>query len=271
MKLTDFNELWQEVDKIRKVSAEKIEIGNFTGKGIDTDLSDVYATVEGELIAVLKDGSIRKTIVYICDISNYQEEWRLPRFHVFNCTTLERMKKNDRKYRFRKASRADGQFWTIKVTGGEYTPRVFCGHCVNEYNFIYSSKVTADNFNLKNYIEKPIQHLEPNITDEMDMTTIPSSYTHDWENISKERKEYFKWRCQNQKNCFYNKISHHDLSTSKKYLHTHHINADKSNNHHENLKVLCIECHAKQFLHGHIKQTPQYKDFLQLKKDYARK
>jgi 5-methylcytosine-specific restriction endonuclease McrA len=41
------------------------------------------------------------------------------------------------------------------------------------------------------------------------------------------------------------------------YLHTHHINADITNDKHENLKVLCIECHAKEFKHGHIKQTSQ--------------
>ncbi len=260
MKLTDFSELWLAVNKIKIDVIAKTEIRLFENEGLDTDLSDIYATSEGELFTVLKDGSIRKSIVHICDISRYKEEWNLPKFHIFECNTLESMRRNNRGHRYKKASKNDGQFWMIKATGGEYDSLILCGYCKNQYNDIYSESVTVNNFDIANYMQKPIQHLRSGITKELDMTTIPSSYADNWPSISKERKQYYKWICQE---CFY------DLSDLKKYLHTHHINADITNNKHENLKVLCIECHAKEFKHEHIKKKLEYKQFLQLKENYA--
>ncbi|MCK5697752.1 MAG: hypothetical protein KAI02_06295, partial [Gammaproteobacteria bacterium] len=31
---------------------------------------------------------------------------------------------------------------------------------------------------------------------------------------------------------------------NRKFIHTHHINGDKNNNHADHLQVLCIKCHA---------------------------
>lgn len=260
MKLTDFSELWQAVNKIKIDVIAKTEIRLFENEGIYTDLSDVHTTSEGELFTVLKDGSIRKMIVHICDVSRYKEEWNLPKFHIFECNTLENMRKENRSYRYKKASRTDGQFWMIKETGEGYDYLTLCGYCKNQYNEIYSENVTVDNFDITDYIQKPIQHLEPYITNALDMTTIPSGYADNWSDISKERKKYYKWICQK---CFY------DLKSCKKYLHTHHVNADISNNGYENLKVLCIKCHAEEFQHGHIKNIPEYREFLKLKENYA--
>lgn len=260
MKITNFSELWRAVNKIKIDIAAKTEILLFENEGLDTDLSDVYTASEGELFTVLKDGSIRKSIVHICDVSRYKEEWDLPKFHIFECNTLEGMRINNRGHRYKKASRYDGQFWMIKATGREYDSLILCGNCKKQYDDTYSENATVDDFDIAGYIQKPIQHLEPYITIKIDMTTIPSDYADNWLDISEERKQYYKWICQE---CFY------DLNSCKKYLHTHHINADISNNGYENLKVLCIECHAKQFQHGHIKNIPEYHEFLKLKENYA--
>jgi 5-methylcytosine-specific restriction endonuclease McrA len=254
MKITDFSELWRAVNKI------KIDIIAKTEIKLDTDLSDVYPSKEGELYTVLKDGTIRKTIVHICYIKPYQGEYKLPKFHIFECNTLENMRKNNRGHRYKKASRTDGQFWMIKATVGEYDSLALCHYCKNQYNNIYSDNVSVNTFNIKSYLDTPIQHIQPYITNELDMTTIPSSYADNWSDISKERKQYYKWVCQE---CFC------DLNDYKKYLHTHHVNADTNNNEYENLKVLCIECHAKEFQHGHIRQSPEYHKFLQLKENCA--
>ena len=254
MKITDFSELWRAVNKIKIDIIARAEIKLFESEGLDTDLKDVYTSYEGELYTVLKDGTIRKAIVHICDISRYKEEWALPKFHIFECNTLKSMRKNYRGHRYKKASRGDGQFWMIKATGVEYDSLTLCHYCKNEYNDIYSDNVSVNSFSIKSYLDAPIQHIQPYITNELDMATIPSSYADNWSDISKKRKEYYKWICQE---CFY------DLNNFKKYLHTHHINADISNNKHENLIVLCIVCHAEQFQHGHIKQSPEYNEFLQ--------
>jgi protein-arginine kinase activator protein McsA len=259
MKITNFSELWRAVNKIKIDVIAKTEIELFDVVGLNTDLNDVYPSQKGELFTVLKDGSIRKTIVHICDISNYKKEWALPKFHIFECETLTTMRNANRGHRYKKASRSDGQFWMIRSLSGKYEYLNICNYCLTQHNAIYDNQ-TMENFNIKSYLDAPIQHILPYITNKLDMTTIPSSYTDNWSSISKERKQYYKWRCQK---CFY------DLSDCKKYLHTHHKNADIVNNKHENLTVLCIECHAKEFQHGHIKTNPDYNNFLQIKEKYA--
>jgi hypothetical protein len=47
----------------------------------------------------------------------------------------------------------------------------------------------------KTFQDAPIQHVQPYITNKLDMTTIPSSYADNWWDISKERKQYYKWKC----------------------------------------------------------------------------
>jgi hypothetical protein len=64
-------------DERRKEQSFVTVIEICVGSCYGTYLADVYTSSEGELFTVLKDGSIRKTIVHICDISNYKTEWNL--------------------------------------------------------------------------------------------------------------------------------------------------------------------------------------------------
>lgn len=50
------------------------QIEEFENEGLDTDLSDVFPTDKGELVTVLRDGSIGKAVIHIVDISHW---WRL--------------------------------------------------------------------------------------------------------------------------------------------------------------------------------------------------
>jgi uncharacterized protein len=54
-----------------------------------------------------------------------------------------------------------------------------------------------------------------------------------------------------------------DLSapTVQRFLHAHHIDADKSDSHPLNIKLLCIRCHALQFQHAHVRENPDYSVF----------
>ena len=77
-------------------------------------------------------------------------------------------------------------------------------------------------------------------------------YSIDWDEISQKYREQQNYTCEN---CQIN------LSHSKKYLHVHHINEVKSDNDFNNLKVLCIKCHAEQPNHEHLKKELDYKQF----------
>ena len=261
MKITDFQTLWQAVSRMQIDTIARTEIEQLEGEGIDTDLKKgIFSSQHGELYTVLKDGTIRKLIVYICDISNHKIEWGLPKFHIIQCRTLEEMRLISRSHRYKKASRTDGKFWIIKNGTEKHEKLDLCKNCLNCYNRIYGHNAQVETFDIQKYIETPIQHSRPYITDELDMATIPKSYAENWRTISNERKKYNNWICQE---CSY------DCSQAKKYLHTHHIDADLANNKCENLRVLCIECHANQFMHEHIKDKQEYKEFLKLKGNYA--
>lgn len=259
MKITNFDELWRAVNTIKIDQVAKTEINLFENEGLDTDLSDVLFSEKGELFTILKDGTIRKTIVHICDVKEWKGKYTLPKFHIFECTTLESMRKNNRGHRYKKASRFDGNFWVIRGTDKSYAKLNICNRdCLGQYNSSYNKDATVQNFNIKAYMKEPIKHPQPYITIANDMATIPKTYALNWDKISTERKEYYHWVCQE---CFID-LSSHRL---RKYLHTHHEDANITNNTHENLKVLCIECHAQQYKHEHIKKTQEYRDFIKLK------
>ena len=47
----------------------------------------------------------------------------------------------------------------------------------------------------------------------------------------------------------------------QRYLHVHHINGLKYENNDENLKAVCVHCHALEPSHGHVTAMRQYREF----------
>lgn len=266
MQLTKFQELWQVVSLYDLDKITQTTVKEFAEKGLKTDLSDVFQADNNELITVLADGTIRKTIVYISEMKSWQVEKynNYPKFHIFNCKTLIDMRLNDRSYRYRKTSRMDGVF--LMIISGKYDSHdtkfielEICGHCLNQYNALYNTKYTKQNFDINKYIRA---HTNQYISDlnctefDDDLETVPIHYAQNWQQISKELKHLNNYICQK---CGI------DLKNAKQYLHTHHIDSNPSNNIVSNLKVLCIGCHAEEFNHSHIKTNPRYTAFLEYK------
>jgi hypothetical protein len=87
-----------------------------------------------------------------------------------------------------------------------------------------------------------------------------NEYPKDWDRISRNVRERAQWKCQ-EIGCG------DDLSALylRGFLEVHHRNGDRSDNAPRNLMALCIECHAKQPWHVHVKSTPRYLEFQRLK------
>ena len=261
IQLTQFEKLKEAIQKygvldFSKQIEIKEEIKRFEeGEGLDIDLSDVFSTDNKELFTILKDGSIRKTIIHIVDISSRRDNWGYPKFHIYFCGTIEEMQNKGRKHRYRVSGRKDGQFYLIKKYKEGYETLDICSHCLKLYNNQFTSDKRKQNFSVKEYIEQPTIHSE--FSDiELDLCSVPNSYVKEWPKISKYMKKRSEYICSS---------CGRDFSKFKSFLHTHHIDANKRNNTRENLKVLCIECHSKEYNHGHIKQTPRYKEYLKVK------
>lgn len=263
MCLTKFKTLNEAITRYGVVdflkSEIKKQIKKFKSQGIEVELSEVFHTNQSELFTILEDGSIHKAIIHIVDITNWWGD-QLPKFHIFNCRTVRDMKSNNKGHRYRASQRTDGLFYIIKYINQErknYENLDICSNCSPEYNGQFKSNRIVSNFSIKEYLNKPIKHTEFEDV-KLDICTIPKTYSSKWSDISKYMKKNKKYICQK---CFF------DCSRGsfKRFLHVHHKNADKSNNSRDNLEVLCIECHANEHNHSHIKNLPDYTEYLQIK------
>ena len=89
----------------------------------------------------------------------------------------------------------------------------------------------------------------------------PNIYPPDWDKISAKYRASVNYQCE-ENGCPFPDLSGTQLS---RYLHTHHVSLDKTNNEYANLKALCIYCHAKQPGHEQVKGLPDYKAYKALR------
>ncbi len=249
MKYTEFSELAIAVEKITMTRAlTPTEIKSFdVGQGLDSDLTDILWNPWEELYINI-NGSNKRAVVHICDISNWHWNNR-PKFHIYNCSTMKQMVKNNRGHRYKIAGRSDEMFWIITQENSGFKKLYLCSHCRQMYSY-NSNQI----FNLAEWIEHPIDD-DPFINHSYDMTTVKTKYTHDWPEISQKIKVRAKYVCKICRICL---IS----PDTQKYFQVHHEDGNRTNNSLENLTPLCIECHAEQFLHAHMKNSIDYKEYM---------
>ena len=220
-------------------------------------LSDIFSTNKEELFIILKNGQIRKSIIHIVDISSWNENWKNPRFHIYKCKKIKEMQSSGKQHRYKASTGKNNKFYLIKRDKQWNETLEICSFCLEKYNEQFNSNKTKQNFPIKKWIDTPMSDSElPKV--ELDICTVPNCYTENWTKISKKRKEQEDYICQECGKDFSDK-------ECKRFLHVHHIDANKRNNTPENLKVLCIECHCKKPDHGHIKQSNEYKKWLKSK------
>lgn len=257
MKLNTFKDIRNLANQMELGIVGKTELIAFSTKGLHTTLDDIFNSDTEELFTVLKDGSVHKTLVYISERpqSYIDRGWALPKFHMFNCTTMKDMRIKKKGDRYHKAAKLDGIFG-LNIVQENGTKKYVeehlkvCKNCLNVYNKYYKDDVKEETFILKEYLNKPMMEWKPLITEEEDMTVIPRFYARNWKQISDAMKKQKNYTCQE---C-YTKLD----GDMKQYLHTHHVDANPGNNDQGNLKVVCIGCHAEEHNHGHIKSSPAY-------------
>ena len=278
MKLPDF-EIDAELNLLRKAMGAALrdyaaappssvltieEIERLAGEGIEIPLEEVR---------VLNDGTHfykgRRVIVYIRDVAEYGARVTLPKYHLAMCETLNKMIEGGRyKKRYVVATRDDGKFSIQRIRGDTSIKSEefldVCQHCLDELKYnLFSLRMdgsrrakAVSGFSLKVFFEefgKSCVWAVP----KFDAIHAPTNiYSPQFYRIAKSIKQKRGYRCE-RVDC---KI---DLSApgNQRFLHAHHLDSDKSENHSSNIKLLCIRCHAREFQHSHVRQSPDYSLF----------
>jgi hypothetical protein len=226
-------------------------------------------------VDVLEDGTLayknQRVVLYIRDVKQYrQNEPSLPRFHVSDCDTLQGMRAKNRYERYVVATRDTGVF-QIKLMGLNATRYTtsdkslqVCQNCLiklnwNEfviYRYIQARRAEiVSSFTLVSYFEKYGKTFVGGMPSHTEQTAPENTYTADFAKVAEVIKKKRGYRCGK---CGI------DLSLWKQYLHAHHKNGMQYNNRESNIEILCIEHHAEEPFHGHMKGAA-YKEFLRLK------
>ena len=218
-----------------------------SGKGIDL--------VDPSQITVDDDGTLsyegRKILVYIRD--QYPNGGY--KFHVANCGTIQGMKNAGQfETRYVASDRADGTFTVNIIDFGEIIEKeknvemLVCKNCLRHLNYENYTNYYANqekiyrNFSLKKFFEKYGETTvsKPKHTDRTAPINVYSPHQEVFSRICRERA---MWKCEE---CGI----HLGNGEAKKFLHSHHIDRDKSNNRTANLRALCVDCHVKQESHS---------------------
>jgi hypothetical protein len=238
-------------------------------EGIDGVTVDDISDVE-----VLSDGTLsykdRRVLLYIRDRASYRDRdprQLLPRFHVSNCRTLKRMREEGRYERYVVSQRTDGRFKMNFLYGfgkaqSEVCELKVCRDCLGFLSYKgyshtdHKRHVIHSTFSLGEYFALYPKSLIAALPLHTDDTAPLNDYDDGFREASVRYRAEHGWTCENEK-------CRVDLSDppNRKYLHTHHVNAQKYDDRRENHKALCIRCHAEEPMHEHLKNSPDYREF----------
>ena len=159
---------------------------------------------------------------------------RLPRFHILNCSTIQeqRGRRNfDGHYVF------SNEIIKMEEIDGTIQELSICGNCQSLNAGVTRGMKTSE------YIEKFIQNDDSEgvfFDSELpkNVSTDFWGYTQDWDETSKNYRIKKKFTCED---CG---INLNQNLVNGYYLETHHLDGNPKNNDDDNLKCLCILCHA---------------------------
>ncbi len=275
--MKDFKINLKGLDAICERIGAKLTSHKFKGARLppmgDTVDKKLYEGIEARLDEIeTQDGLFvfegQQAVIYIKDHTNKRFKGVIDnptignKVHLYECETISEMKMKGRFGRYIQISRKDNKYPIDVKRGQSIEAKLYpCQNCLKalnykgfKTNFFYSVRKFLDAFDLEEFfgIYSTFFTRKP---EHSDITAPYSGYTKNWDRVSRERRKSDGWVCDG---CRVN------LSQKQyqKYLHVHHINGVKYDESNENLRCLCVVCHANQPNHSHMK--PQAREYQSL-------
>jgi hypothetical protein len=236
------------------------------------ELATIGRDVNWGEIRVLPDGTFAykdlRVLIYIRDVHSFSGSDAGPRYHLLTCQTIDEMRAANRIERYVVATRDDGWFQVNVITNnvpvGKLQRLAVCQQCLRKLHFdgfgYHISRPTrlkiVAQFSPAQFFAKypkSLHRILPIATADQSSVSV---YSTDFQQISRELRTKRNWRCEDCYRDF-------SAAANQKFLHVHHINADRADNALQNLKVLCLGCHAMMPNHAHLRSSPAYVEFKQ--------
>jgi hypothetical protein len=249
------------------------ELLNTEGKDI-INISDIFIGDSNSFFDILPDGTLVKVNLYIAtksiDTSSFStiSAQDLYKYHIYKCSTISQMFDSGRKHRYKINNRIDGTFHyklfdksNRKLKEERKNQKLhICKNCLGQFLNNYPSNSDVENFNLEEFHKNNNSFFGFDTSKlEKGEDAIENVYSQIWHEISTKIKKKRNYTC---KNCGWKPKNEYQ----NKFIHTHHLNGDKTNNKQDNLQVLCIECHSNiDRYHIQIKSQNNYKEFIKIK------
>jgi hypothetical protein len=241
-------------------SADSVRAQLGTRKGIELDEDLEGLEIEDDETFSYKG---EKVLLYIRDQYYSDDPNREYKYHICSCRTIDSMFEQGRKNRYVVTKNTSETFYVrllennVVVEEGPREMRV-CKSCLQELSYkgyghhassrskqVYREFALDEFFDLygeSRFAEKP---------DYDEYGAPKNKYPDNFDEISKRYRKKQDWVCEK---CGL------DLSSDRQWLHTHHIDHQKYNNGHQNLKALCLDCHAE--IHPQLRSNSEYRKFI---------
>lgn len=290
MKLPRFAKLQRAVASLDKefISKRITQLEDrLVEKGQPLEPASTAVTEEGIFYVSSEVGLATKVVLYMADQPEIQADQtieeldqfgyteaalinKLHPYHIVRCNTLTHAERNGWKGSYRIAQRIEGNFH-CRFPSDEHTDadgfvevdnqKLFiCPNCLLKVNSLFDGvhQFERETFNLKYFFNIKYTGSWCRYDDRAhDQGSMSDMYPRDWLELCRIRMEQVHYQCE---------ACDIDLSEPRlrKYLYMHHTDHEKRRVGYVKLECLCIACLADHPARSHLKELPDYLQYIRL-------